>query len=194
VLTDEEISALTQWGTPPRRNFTAEQWRGITARLPSGATPMRQALFVFLVAANSYWEDAAGPTPRERARLVAEAVEHLKAAMEKIHAATRHRHSELKKLSQVASQIEWDRDDMRFLPEVDPRFHRREFLAVALNLWMACGGRLRLSRSRTKPTGPLIRYLVFVSELVMGKDAPTPETLAAFVRDEKAMWKGPRTT
>jgi hypothetical protein len=185
VLTDDDVERLTQFGTPPPRNFTAEQWRGITARLPLNATPMRETLLVFLVAANLYWEAAAGQTPRKRLRLVAEAVEHLKAAIEKIHAATTHRHSELEKLAHIAGRIEWDRDNMRLLPEVDPRFHRKEFLAAALELWVGCGGELGLSRSLTKPTGPLIRYLVFVSKLVMGKDAPKPETLAKFVRDER---------
>lgn len=69
---------------------------------------------------------------------------------------------------------------------------RHEFLGAALKLWEACGGEPKFSRSAAKKaTGPLIRYLALVCALVMAKP-PAPDTLAAFVAQNRWATKGSR--
>jgi hypothetical protein len=191
VLADDEVSELNRLRDRPSRNFTADQWRDIAAKLPSGAAPRRETWFAFLLASNVYWEVDAGPSPREKARLMEEAVDEIRSAMDKIYiAAPRLRDDVLHIGGQFLTRFIYHRDTLQDLAAraptfADPRFHRREFLAAAADLWLACGGKLGFSRSTAtgEPSGPLIRYLTFVCKLVMDEDAPALETLAAFVRE-----------
>ena len=68
-------------------------------------------------------------------------------------------------------------------PMASDHFHQHEFLGAALELWEACGGAPKFSRDKDAgaPTGPLINWLTFACDMVMGDKAPKPETLARFV-------------
>lgn len=200
VLTEADIAA--RW-KKPLRNFTPEQWGGIVAKLPASATPLPQALFEFLLAANLYWEAAAGPTPRKRAKLVAEAIEHIYAAIDKGGRGAPRLRDRLARLSDPVTELVHLHDALQQLVArcplegrasvfADPRFHRQEFVSAALDLWLACGGDRAFSRTPAgKPAGPLIRYLDFVCGVVMGARAPKPNTLASWVQGDRASggWK-----
>jgi hypothetical protein len=189
VLDADDIAELTI-SIRPLRNFTPQQWHDLTAKLPPGAKPTPHMFAKFLLGANAYWVQAPMPPLRLRVRLMAEAVEHLNAALEKIQTASRTRDEELAQLAQITGEIERNRDNMQTLLSLVGRATRDlkgkdEFLAAALELWEECGGKLAFSRSSPpsgEPGGPLIRYLKFASRLVMGKQAPGAETLATFAR------------
>ena len=160
---------------------TQHQWREIAATLPPDAKPPPETLLQFLQAVNLYWSDAAGPTPKTRARLLTKATNGLHKVMDNLHAegspiAARI----LRQLSIEIIALQWHAETMRRLTADDSddpspfgraHFHRHEFLAAALELWVSCGGRVGFSRSPRKPGGPLIRYLRCLCTVVMVSDA-----------------------
>jgi hypothetical protein len=174
---------------PPQRDFTEQQWRDIIAELPNA--PTNEARRDLIVAANVYWEvRAALNLPlKEQRRLVAEAVDHLRAGMENIRVAAPQFQSQLTPLSRLLANLVEYRDLLEGIPNHSAatlrKSRREEFLDAALKLWLDCGGNLQRSRSPREPTGPLIRYLTVVSDIVMGEDALAPESLAAFVRERR---------
>ena len=176
---------------PSLRNFTAQEWRKIIAKLPEGAAPTDEARLDLVIAANVYWETRAGLSLKEQARLVAEAVDHLRAGLDSIRVAAPQFQfrNQLAPLSALLNDLISYRDVLEGIPNPSSatlaRSRREEFLDAALDLWAVCGGSLRLSRSPKGPTGPLINYLIVVSGIVMGEDAPAPETLAAFIRERR---------
>jgi len=176
---------------PPLRNFTAQEWREIIATLSKGAAPTDEAWLDLVIAANVYWEIRSGPPLKEQAKLMVEAVDHFRAGLDKIGVAAPQFQfrNQLAPVTVLLTELANYRDLLEGIPNRTSaqitRSRREEFLEAALKFWQACGGSLRLSRSGQGPTGPLIGYLVTVTDIVMGDAAPARETLAAFVKKRR---------
>src|SRR5262245_18458911 len=177
---------------PPLRDFTAQQWRDIIAKLPKGATPTYEARLDLVIAANVYWEIRSEPPLREQMRPVAAAVDHLQQAKDDIRVAAPQfeLHNQLVRLEALLTELTsyWDFLRSTRYPSVATvaKSHREEFLSAALELWLACGGKLKFSRSSQRPAGgPLIRYLIVVSDIVLGEAAAAPDSLAAFIQERR---------
>jgi hypothetical protein len=164
------------------RNFTVQQWADIIAHLPKGASPTHEATTEFAVAANVYWEGYAAPSVRKRLRLLVQVINHVRAAVPIDVAIPHMKHRFAADLDILAFHRDaCERAANRPAPK---KMHREEFLKAAIKLWFACGGGPGTSWSG-EPSGPLIRYLRLVCDLVMGAAAPAPETLRAFARKER---------
>ena len=144
----------------------------------------------FLTAVNLFWHAAARPVPTQRAQLLAKATTGLKRVMEKLRAEGSPTAAAInRQLSLASIALSHHADAVKrltadnFSPVGRAHFHRHEFLDAAVDLWVANGGAVRFSRPSKSgiPTGPLIRYLTSVCDIVMGKKAPKLETLAAFI-------------
>jgi hypothetical protein len=71
------------------------------------------------------------------------------------------------------------------------------FVYSMIRLWEHCGGEVGRSRnkaSKGKPSGPLIRYLTVACHMVMGENAPKPDTLVLYIkRYQRGQLKRPRS-
>jgi hypothetical protein len=170
LLSDDEVAELSERRGRPLRNLTRQQWSELAAKLPRGSNPTREMFRSFLFAANRYWDDAARPSPKKRARLVRQAEAHVLAAIEKIDVADTELVDDMKQLAAVHGRLQWQADNWddavaRAAGRSDfgAHEHRHEYLGAALDLWVACGGEPKFSRNAS---GPLIRSLTFACGLV----------------------------
>jgi hypothetical protein len=181
MLTDDQVAKINRGRDWPLQNFTRQQWADIADRLPEPPKP--KACFRFLNAANIYWLDA--PTPKKQTRLIAEAVEELNVTIEKVRTARPGLVRLVKGLSEIHGELQTHANIMRTEMAERPRgahHNRHAFLRAALELWESCGGKPKRSRQSEVPSGPLIRYLSFVSQLVIIKEKPPElETLIRFI-------------
>jgi hypothetical protein len=77
-------------------------------------------------------------------------------------------------------------EDMSIPPEVTDRRPARVWYQIfVLNIWIGLGGKLRFSRSKRGPQGPLIKFFRAVTSPVMGASAPSLESIPDIVRRQK---------
>jgi hypothetical protein len=184
VLTDGQIAELRDKFGDRYRNLPQQDLQDLAAFLPVGSKGRDVFLFRFLVAANCYW-----------------ATLRLKSELRELDRVIGALHSVLRRLTKLDPSRMYapknrmgpltiidralDESIFQYTVLFDPQFgqkNRRFFFHDVLRLWEDCGGKLRFSRTSNKPTGPLIRYLSLVGNLVMGDDASAPNTLAAYVQ------------
>jgi hypothetical protein len=75
------------------------------------------------------------------------------------------------------------------LEAVNYRPVRVWYQSEVLRIWVYLGGKLRFSRSRRGPQGPLIRFFQAVTTPVMGASAPSLESIPDIIRREAALQK-----
>jgi len=65
------------------------------------------------------------------------------------------------------------------------------YFTEIFNVWVSAGGGFRRSRnSKTGvPDGPFVRFIQAVTRPVMGKKAPTPETIYTIIRRQEALYR-----
>jgi hypothetical protein len=77
-------------------------------------------------------------------------------------------------------------DQIVSFEEVDYRPARVWYQCEVLRIWVRLGGKLRFSRSKRGPQGPLIRFFRAVTGPVMGASAPSLESIPDIVRRQKS--------
>jgi hypothetical protein len=79
-------------------------------------------------------------------------------------------------------------EDMIVPPdEEDRRPARVIYQSEVLGTWVYLGGKLRFSRSKRGPQGPLIRFFQAVTTPVMGASAPSVESIPDIIRRQKRL-------
>jgi hypothetical protein len=146
---------------------------------------------MFAAAANYYWKHIASPTPvKDFRRQLATAIEDLRGNLDTLSKLAPGYVEELSKLRATIDALHESWCDLQDHADSyeGSTFHKREFMLNALLLWDYCGGKIAFSRDKDSgtPTGPLIRYLSFVCNLVMGKEAPALNTLATFIQRNRS--------
>ena len=134
--------------------------------------------YLFLVAANDYWTGmATTPTTKHSVRRLDKLLKDARADLKRDRKLAPERADALFEMAYL--DMKWPGINVE-----GARFHRESFLSRSVILWGMCGGEPTFSRDKDlgTPNGPLIRYLSLVCNLVMGKDAPALETLAAFIQ------------
>jgi len=183
VLTEDDIEHYKrEYGRSPR-NFTTQQWRDIAAALPpdqKGRDTSFRGYFpsMFLMIANDYWTGmATTPTTKQSLQQLDKLLKDARADLKRERKLAPERAAALWELGYL--EMRWPGISVEGV-----RFHRERFLNSSVMWWKVCGGELTFSRDKDlgTPTGPLIRYLSLVCNLVMGEEAPALETLAAFIQ------------
>jgi hypothetical protein len=178
VLTEDDIENYKRIFERSPRNFTTRQWRDIAAALPPGPKGRDMFFYSFLVAANDYWTGmATTPTTKHSVRRLDKLLKDARADLKRERKLAPERAAALFEMGYF--DMKWPGRNVE-----SARFHRHSFLIRSVMLWEFCGGETAFSRDKGlgTPTGPLIRYLSLVCNLVMGKEAPALETLAAFIQ------------
>jgi hypothetical protein len=158
--------------------------------LPPASNLRDDALRMLVVAANYFWKNRANPTPagdsRRQLEQLEKVIKNYRRDRERLSKLALDYVEELFLTGVIIDSLEKKRRDLqnaRFYKGA--AFNQRQLVFNLILIWVAYGGKAGHSRNplSRQVGGPLIRYLTFAWNLIVGQDARAAGTFRDYIRD-----------